>query len=78
MQIGFNNWQEDLFEIINLKTSVIFFFHIGHTLRNIMLLLKKKKEEGTEQQKPIHFRANHFLIINYILSEESAFRLDYR
>lgn len=42
-----------------------------------MLLLKKKKE-GTEQQKPIHFQANHSLIINYILSEESAFRLDYR
>ena len=65
MQIGFNDWQEDVFEIINLKTSVkLFFFYIGHTLLNIMLLLKKKKKEGPEQQKPIHFQTNHFLIIN--------------
>lgn len=77
MQIGFNNWQEDLFEIINLKTSVIFFF-ISVTHFEILCCYLKKKEEGTEQQKPIHFQANHFLIINYILSEESAFRLDYR
>lgn len=73
MQIDFNNWQEDVFEIINLKTSVklfFFFLHIGHTLLNIMFLLEKKKEEeGTEQQKPIHFQTNHFLIFRRHLDE---------
>ena len=51
MQIGFNNWQEDVYGIINLKTSVKLFFiyiyiYIGHTLLNIMLLLKKEKKKA--------------------------------
>ena len=61
MQIGFNNWQEDVFEIINLKTSVkLFFFYIGHTLLNIMLLLKKDKKKALNSKNPFTFRRTIF------------------